>query len=61
MKARVKWVEDRTFVGEAASRTRLRMGRGERLMLLLVVGFPAADARVPDIVRKPLDQVTTWR
>lgn len=33
----------------------------EKAMLLLVVGFPAADARVPDIVRKPLDQVTTWR
>lgn len=33
----------------------------EKAMLLLVVGFPAADARVPDIVRKQLDQVTTWR
>jgi len=33
----------------------------EKAMLLLVVGFPAADARVPDIVRKPLDHVTTWR
>lgn len=33
----------------------------EKAMLLLVVGFPAADARVPDIVRKPPDQVTTWR
>jgi iodotyrosine deiodinase len=33
----------------------------EKAMLLLVVGFPAANARVPDIVRKPLDQVTTWR
>ena len=33
----------------------------EKATLLLVVGFPAADARVPDIVRKPLDQVTSWR
>jgi nitroreductase len=33
----------------------------EKALLLLVVGFPAADARVPDIVRKPLDEVVTWR
>ncbi len=33
----------------------------EKAMLLLVVGFPAADARVPDIVRKPLNEVVTWR
>jgi len=33
----------------------------EKAMLLLVVGFPAADARVPDIVRKPLTDVVTWR
>lgn len=33
----------------------------EKAMLLLVVGFPAADARVPDIIRKPLNEVVTWR
>ena len=33
----------------------------EKAMLLLVVGFPAADARVPDIQRKSLADVTTWR
>jgi iodotyrosine deiodinase len=33
----------------------------EKAMLLLVVGFPAGDARVPDIVRKPLTDVVTWR
>jgi nitroreductase len=33
----------------------------EKALLLLVVGFPAADARVPDIQRKPLDQVVSWR
>ncbi|HEX5005392.1 MAG TPA: nitroreductase family protein [Gemmatimonadales bacterium] len=33
----------------------------ERAVLLLVAGFPAPDARVPDISRKPLDEVVTWR
>lgn len=33
----------------------------EKAMLLLVVGFPAVDARVPDISRKPLDSVVSWR
>jgi len=33
----------------------------EKAMLLLVVGFPADDARVPDIGRKPLSEVTSWR
>jgi iodotyrosine deiodinase len=33
----------------------------EKATLLLVVGFPATDAQVPAIVRKPLDQVTSWR
>lgn len=33
----------------------------EKPVLLLVAGYPAADARVPDIVRKPLDEVVTWR
>ena len=29
----------------------------ERPFLLLVVGYPAADAQVPDITRKPLDAI----
>ncbi len=33
----------------------------ERPFLLLVVGYPADDARVPDISRKPLDAIRTTR
>lgn len=33
----------------------------ERAFLLLVVGYPADDARVPDITKKPLDQIATFR
>lgn len=32
----------------------------EQAFLLLPVGYPAADAQVPDIARKPLDAVATW-
>lgn len=31
-----------------------------RPFLLLVVGYPAADAEVPDIQRKPLDQIASF-
>ena len=34
--------------------------KNERPFLLLVVGYPAADARVPDIERKNLDEFTSW-
>ncbi|WP_420634888.1 nitroreductase family protein [Candidatus Palauibacter sp.] len=33
----------------------------ERPFLLLVVGYPAADALVPDITKKPLDRITSRR
>jgi nitroreductase len=33
----------------------------ERPFLLLVTGYPAEDARVPDIDKKPLAEVLTWR
>ncbi len=33
----------------------------ERPFLLLVTGYPAADARVPDIEKKPLDRIVTFR
>lgn len=33
----------------------------ERAFLLLVVGYPADDARVPDITKKPLDEIATFR
>lgn len=32
----------------------------ERPFLLLVVGYPAPEARVPDITRKPLDAIATF-
>jgi nitroreductase len=34
--------------------------KSERPFLLLVVGYPAADARVPDISRKALEEFTSW-
>jgi len=40
------------FLGEVLGRP-----RRERPYLLIPVGYPAADARVPDIGRKPLDEV----
>jgi nitroreductase len=33
----------------------------EKPFLLLVVGYPAADARVPDIHRKPLQEISEFR
>lgn len=33
----------------------------EKPFLLLVVGYPEADAVVPDITRKPLDDIASWR
>ncbi len=33
----------------------------ERGFLLVTVGYPADDALVPDIARKPLDDVLVWR
>ena len=33
----------------------------ERPFLLLVAGYPARDAQVPDITKKPLEQILTWR
>ena len=32
----------------------------ERPYLLLVVGYPAEDAVVPDLEKKPLEQVSTF-
>ncbi len=34
--------------------------KSERPFLLLVVGYPADDAEVPDIRRKTLDEFTSW-
>lgn len=33
----------------------------EKPMLVMPVGYPAADARVPDLRRKPLDEIAVWR
>lgn len=33
----------------------------ERPFLLLVVGYPAADARVPDITKRPFDEIVSRR
>jgi nitroreductase len=33
----------------------------ERAMLVMPVGYPAADARVPDLERKPLGEIAEWR
>ena len=33
----------------------------ERPFLLLVTGYPADDARVPEITKKPLDEIATFR
>ena len=32
----------------------------ERPFILFPVGYPASDAQVPDIQRKPLDEVAVW-
>jgi hypothetical protein len=34
--------------------------KSERPFLLLVVGYPAEAARVPDIRRKSLEEFTSW-
>jgi len=33
----------------------------ERAMLVMPVGYPAPNARVPDLRRKPLDEIAVWR
>jgi nitroreductase len=33
----------------------------EKAIMLIVAGYPAADARVPDLARKPLDAIATFR
>ncbi len=39
----------------------LERPENERPYLLIPVGYPAADAQVPDIERKSLDEVLQWR
>jgi len=40
-----------------ALRTLVGRPRSEKLTLLLPVGYPAADATVPDLKRKPLEDI----
>ena len=44
------------FLGELLGRP-----ANEKAMLLMPVGYPASDARVPDIVRKPLEEICVWK
>ncbi len=38
----------------------LKRPPNEKAMLVMPVGYPAADARVPDLDRKPLEDVAVW-
>ncbi len=35
--------------------------QNEKAMLVMPVGYPAPGARVPDLTRKPLDEIAIWR
>ena len=43
------------FLNEILSRP-----KNERPLILFPVGYPADDCRVPDITKKPLDEIVTW-
>ena len=32
----------------------------EHAMLLMPVGYPASDAKVPDLERKSIDEISEW-
>ncbi|HEX6371472.1 MAG TPA: nitroreductase family protein [Longimicrobium sp.] len=38
----------------------LRRPENEKPFLLMPIGYPAPDARVPDLHRKPLDEIAVW-
>ncbi len=40
---------------------RLDRPPNEKAMLVMPVGYPANDARVPNLTRKTLDQISAWR
>jgi iodotyrosine deiodinase len=44
------------FLGELLERP-----PNEKAMLVMPVGYPADDAHVPDITRKPLDEIAVWK
>ena len=33
----------------------------EKAMLVMPLGYPAKDAKVPDLTRKPLETITVWK
>ena len=39
----------------------LERPKHERAMLVMPVGYPAPNASVPDLRRKPLDEIAIWR
>lgn len=39
----------------------LQRPANEKAMLVMPVGYPAAHARVPDLERKPLEDIAVWR
>lgn len=43
-----------------ALRTLLGRPNNEKLMILLPVGYPAKDCTVPDLSRKPLEEISAW-
>ncbi|MEX2177102.1 MAG: nitroreductase family protein [Gemmatimonadaceae bacterium] len=45
-----------TFLAELLQRP-----ANEKAMLVMPVGYPAANARVPDLARKPLHEIAAWR
>jgi len=44
------------FLGELLGRP-----ANEKAMLVMPVGYPAPDAEVPDLARKPLDEIAIWK
>lgn len=44
------------FLGELLERP-----PNEKAMLVMPVGYPAEDARVPDLVRNPLSEIAIWK
>ncbi len=35
--------------------------QNEKAMLVMPVGYPAPGARVPDLARKPVEEIAIWR
>ena len=44
------------FLGELLERP-----ANEKAMLVMPVGYPAPDARIPNLSRKPIDEIAVWK